>query len=108
MGVPNEQKRDPQAGAEAPAEDHLTLEDLGEIPMTIEVLLGGALMTVRDVLALKEGAVVPLRKMAGEMSDVYVNGMALGRGEIVVIGDNLSIRIAEVTGTQSDHQVDSA
>lgn len=93
---------------EAVVDDHLSLDDLGDVPMFVEVLLGNALMSVRDVLALKEGAVVPLRKMAGEMSEVYVNGMSLARGEIVVIGDNLSVRIAEITGAQSEPHIDSA
>lgn len=109
MGVSNGENhtREPQKAAPAPADDKLSLDDLGEVPMLVEVLLGGALMTVREVLSLKEGTVVPLRKMAGEMSDVYVNGMSLARGEVVVIGDNLSIRIAEITGAQSEHSSES-
>lgn len=107
MGISNsENLREPRT--EVPVEDRLSLDDLGEVPMSVEVLLGGALMTVRQVLNLKEGAVVPLRKMAGEMSDVYVNGMSLARGEVVVIGDNLSIRIAELTGALADNQGESA
>lgn len=98
----DEDRLEEQHEVEAPPADRLSLDDLGEIPMFVEVLLGGALMTVRQVLDLEEGAVVPLRKMAGEMSDVYVNGIALGRGEIVVIGDNLSVRIAEISGSHSD------
>lgn len=97
-----------QTETRSPNGDRLSLDDLNEVPMRVEVLLGAALMTVRDVLNLKEGAVVPLRKLAGEMSDVYVNGMSLARGEIVVIGDNLSVRIAEVTGAQTEHPGESA
>ena len=106
MGVPNEQPTRQPLQPEAAVDERLTLEDRGDVPMHLEVLLGGALLSVRQILAMKEGTVVPLRKMAGEMSDVYVNGMSLARGEIVVIGDNLSVRIAEITGASPDNPVD--
>ena len=32
----------------------------------------------------------------GEMADIYVNDFPLGRGEVVVIGDALHVRIAEI------------
>jgi flagellar motor switch protein FliN/FliY len=46
----------------------------------------------------KVGAVIQLDKLAGEMTDIYLNGLPLARGEVVVIGDSLHIRIGEILG----------
>ncbi len=81
----------------APSE-HLDLPDLYSVRLTLTVELGRTKILVRDVLALEEGSVVRLDKMAGEMADIRVNGLPLGRGEIVVVGDELQLRISEISG----------
>ena len=77
---------------------HLELEDLRGVVLNVAATLGKCFLRVRQVLELKEGTVVPLDKMAGEMSDISINGLPLAKGEVVVIGDVLHVRIAEVTG----------
>lgn len=81
------------------SDDHLDLEDLHEVKLTIHADLGNCKMYVRDILELREGSVVQLNKMAGEMTDIYLNGLPLAKGEVVVIGDSLHVRIAEILGT---------
>ncbi len=74
---------------------HLTMQDLRAVPLTITAELGRVQMKVRDVLALKVGSLVVLDKFAGQMADVAVNGLSMAKGEIVVMGDSLHIRLAE-------------
>lgn len=81
----------------APSES-LAIEDLDCVHMQMSADLGRTEMSVRDVLDLKPGSIVQLDKLAGEMTDVYVNGVPLARAEVVVIADGLHIRIAEVVG----------
>ena len=57
-------------------------------------------MLVREVLELKRGSIVQLDKLAGEMTDIYVNGLHLARGEVVVIADVLHVRIGEIVGRE--------
>ena len=38
--------------------------------------------------------------MAGELADICANNLPLAKGEIVVIGDALHVRLAEVNGAQ--------
>ncbi len=78
---------------------HLDLDDLKQVSLNISASLGNSALTVREILDLKDGSVVHLNKMAGEMTDIYVNGIFLARGEIVVIGDSLHVRLVEITGT---------
>jgi flagellar motor switch protein FliN len=80
------------------SDDRLTIADLNKMTLSLTADLGTCKMRVREVLELNRGSVVPLDKLAGEMADVYVNGLPLARGEIVVLGDTLHIRIGEVQG----------
>lgn len=73
----------------------LSLGDLSKIPLTVTAELGRVDMRVRDILGLKIGSLVVLDKFAGQMTDVLVNDVPMARGEIVVIGDSLNVRIAE-------------
>lgn len=86
-----------EAGAST-GEMHLTLDDLMAVRMEVAAELGSTTLLVRDVLNLHVGSVLPLDKNAGEMTDVYLNELPIARGEVVVIGDNITIRLAEVGG----------
>jgi len=109
VAVPNEQPDEHGAaedhafseelGATQPQETPLALGDLGDVRMVVSADIGSATMEVREILNLKRGSVIPLDKMAGAMADIEVNGVPLAKGEIVVLGDNLHIRIVEIHGT---------
>lgn len=79
--------------------ENLSLDDLMNVRLSITADLGHAPMKVRDVVALKEGSIVTLNKMAGELTDIYVNGLPLAKGEVVVINDSLHVRMAEILNT---------
>jgi flagellar motor switch protein FliN/FliY len=83
---------------EEPSVLHLAMDDLKNVRLTLTAELGKCVLPVREVLELKRGSVVALDKLAGEMTDIQVNGLPLARGEIVVIGDTLHVRIGEITG----------
>lgn len=76
--------------------DHLELDDVQNIRLRLTAELGQTSIRVRDVLALKVGSIVTLDKMAGELTDIFVNGLALARGEVVVISDVLHVRMSEI------------
>lgn len=83
---------------ETPAGQNLELDDLMQVKLVISADLGTSQMSVRDLVDLKEGSIVPLSKLAGELTDVLLNELPLARGEIVVIGDSLHVRITEIIG----------
>jgi len=80
-------------GAKAPGGQMNILLDT-----TIEVTanLGDAKMPARDLLQLGPGAVVILDRQAGEPVDLIVNSVRFATGHLVVVGDQLGIRINEV------------
>lgn len=82
----------------APVQERLSVEDLEEVKLEISADLGQCAIRVRDVLALQRGSVLALNKLAGEMADIYINGVPFGRGEVVVMVDSLHVRVAEIIG----------
>lgn len=77
---------------------HLSVDDLHEVRLHVTAELGRCTLLVREVLELKQGSVLPLNRMAGEMVDICINNVPLARGEAVVIGDTLHVRITEIFG----------
>lgn len=72
-----------------------------DVPLQVTVELGMAKKSIKEILALTNGSVIVLDKLAGEMVDVLVNGRLYARGEVVVIDDNYGVRVTEiVSGSQ--------
>ena len=76
----------------------LNIDDLGGVTLAVTAELGCKSVLVREVLDLRQGSVVTLDKQAGEMADIHVSGIPFAKGEVVVLGDVLHVRIAEVLG----------
>ncbi len=74
-----------------------TIKFLEDVPMILCVEIGRTEMTIRDVLKLKSGSVVPFTKIVGEPMDILVGGRLMARGEVVVVNERYGIRISEVT-----------
>ena len=62
----------------------------------LEIQLGSATMTIRELLELDVGSLVELKKSAGEPMDVLCKGRAIMRGEVTVLEDSLGLRIVEI------------
>lgn len=74
----------------------VSLDLLMDVPVTLSIEVGRSRMSIRDVLALHEGAVVTLDRHAGEPLGVFVNGALVARGEVVIVNDAFGIRLSEV------------
>jgi flagellar motor switch protein FliN/FliY len=62
----------------------------------LEIQLGQARMTIRDLLDLDVGSLVELKKSAGEPMDVLCKNRVIMRGEVTVLEDTLGLRIVEI------------
>jgi flagellar motor switch protein FliN/FliY len=72
------------------------LDLLGDVQLEVTVQLGAVKLTVRELLALREGSVLELDRAAGAAVDVMVNGRLIARGDVVVIDEELGVRITEI------------
>ena len=78
---------------------------LSNVELQVKIELGRAQKTVKEVLALGSGSVVELDRLAGDPVDVYVNERLLARGEVLVLNDNLCIRVNEIVSRESGAEV---
>lgn len=69
-----------------------------DIPVTLSIELGRTRMSLKDLLALEQGAVIELERMVDEPMDVLVNGTLVAHGEVVVIDDTFGVRLTDVAG----------
>lgn len=69
---------------------------LMDVTMRLTVELGRTTMTIRDILALGEGSIIELDKLAGEPVDLLVNNKLIAKGEVVVIDENFGVRVTEI------------
>lgn len=69
---------------------------LMDVTMQVTVELGRTTMDIRDILALGEGSIIELDKLAGEPVDLLVNNKSIAKGEVVVIDENFGVRVTEI------------
>ncbi len=72
------------------------LDLLSDVALEVTVQLGQVRLRVRDLLALAEGSVIELDRAVGAPVDVLANGSLIARGDVVVVGDELGVRVTEL------------
>ncbi len=72
------------------------LVQVHDIPMRISIEVGRMRLRIRDLIKLTRGAVIELKKPAGEPFDICVNGMQVARGEVITVEQSSGVRIIEV------------
>lgn len=72
------------------------LELIMSVPLEVSVEIGRTRPKGGRYPYLFQGVLVVLDKLAGDQVDLFVNGLCVARGDVVVIDDNFGIRITEV------------
>lgn len=72
-----------------------------EIPVELTVELGRTKVPIGNVLQLAHGSVIELDALASEPMDVYVNGLLIAQGEVVIVNDKFGLRLTDVV-TQAE------
>ena len=83
-------------GGKLNKEQSQNLELIMSVPLEVSVEIGRTRRKVEDILTFTKGSLVVLDKLAGDQVDVFVNGLCVARGDVVVIDDNFGVRITEV------------
>jgi flagellar motor switch protein FliN len=89
----------PQDGTQdvdAAGRDAGDLRRLSEVPVELSVEIGRTRMTVGETLQLRAGSIVTLERLAGEPVDLLANGTPIARGEVVIVDEELGLRVTEV------------
>ncbi|ATB31826.1 type III secretion system cytoplasmic ring protein SctQ [Melittangium boletus] len=83
----------------AESDDRMDAGDLlGDIPLQISVELARLPVTAEQVVGLRTGQVIELRRGPGEPVDLSVNGKVVARGELVELEGQLGVRILSLAG----------
>lgn len=83
-----------------PDQQQQNLEMIFNIPVGVSAELGQSTIKIKDLLGLSTGSVIELDRTAGESIDLVVNGVLIGKGEVVVVSDNFGLRITEIIGKE--------
>ncbi len=76
--------------------DTINGEVLENIPVTLSIEVGRAVIKIRDLMRLTQGSVVELDRIAGEPLDLLVNNTVVAQGEVVLVNDRYGIRLTRV------------
>jgi len=84
-------------GARAPAGQ---IDVILDTSVTITATFGEVQMPARDILQVGPGAVIQLNRVAGEPMDLFMNGIRFATGQLVLVGEQLGVRIKEILTPQ--------
>jgi flagellar motor switch protein FliN/FliY len=93
---PAEELQAPEAPAAHEGNRPRNLDLILDIPLKVTVELGRTKMIVNDLLALGQGSVIELNKLAGEPMEVLVNDKLVARGEAVVVNEKFGVRLTDI------------
>ncbi|AJC21212.1 flagellar motor switch protein FliN [Pandoraea pulmonicola] len=75
----------------APRRDPMNL--LARIPVRLTLEVGNTIVSLAELMAIEQGSVLELDRLAGEPLEVKVNGTAVGQAEVVVCGENYGLKV---------------
>ncbi|ROU07777.1 FliM/FliN family flagellar motor switch protein [Lysobacter enzymogenes] len=85
-----------ERAAAEPTGQRIPLDMLGEIAVEVEIQLGTARLTVKELMALQAGSLLTLDQHLLQDVDVLLNERVVARGEVVAVGDRFGVRIKEL------------
>jgi flagellar motor switch protein FliN len=86
-----------EANGAAPAGEVGALDLVLDVPVRLSVELGRTDIAIREVVNLGRGSIIELDRGPGMPLDVRINGVLIGRGEVVLVNqDRLGLRFVEV------------
>lgn len=80
------------------------IDILLDTTMPITVNLGEVEMQVRELLELGSGSVLKLDRRVGEPVDLYLRGIRFAEARLVVVEENLAVRIERILPAHKDIQ----
>jgi flagellar motor switch protein FliN/FliY len=85
-----------ESSPEASENGQIHSDVLQNIPVTLSIEVGRAVIKIRDLMRLTQGSVVELDRIAGEPLNLLVNNTVVAQGEVVLVNDRYGIRLTRV------------
>lgn len=74
----------------------MEIDSLSDVPVSVEARLSCKPTTLDAIAKLDVGNIVPLDRAAGETFDVFVGDLLLATAEVVIVENQLAIRITDL------------
>jgi len=94
----------PMAGTPLAQMEQVELAPLSEAPIQVEVRIGTACLALGELMRLRPGMVVTLQRRVGEPAEILVGGKLVALGQIVLVGDELGVRVTDFPGAVRSEQ----
>lgn len=78
---------------------------IDNLPIEVVVELGRTRLTVRQLAALDRDDVIDLDRTSDDPLDIVVGGKLFARGEVVMQGDRMALRIVEMIEGGADERL---
>ncbi|MED5372874.1 MAG: FliM/FliN family flagellar motor switch protein [Myxococcota bacterium] len=75
---------------------------LHDIPLDVVVELGRTRLTIRELAEMGDDQILELDRPADQPLDLVVGDRVYARGEVVMVGERLAIRITSILGGNAD------
>ena len=82
--------------SDKPANDNIALGLVMDIPVNVSLELGHTRLTIRELLELEPGALIPLDGSVAEEIQVLVNGKLVAFAEAVTVDDRCGVRLTRI------------
>ncbi|MCL2000431.1 MAG: flagellar motor switch protein FliN [Planctomycetes bacterium] len=79
-----------------PPADPGSIDMLYDVELEVKIELGRTMLSVEDILRLREGSIVQLDKDAGAPVDIYINNRLIAEGEVLVLNDYFCVRVTNI------------
>jgi len=90
------EKLSPAEKTEPPKQGAISSDMLRGVRVALDARLGRAQLAVEEMMALKQGSVVPLQTGLADNVELYLNDVLIARGEVVAVDGKYGIRIVEI------------
>lgn len=67
-----------------------------DVPVKMSVEIGSRQILMKDLLQMAPGTVINLEKLTDSPVDIYVNNKFIGRGEIMVLENQIAVKVIEL------------
>lgn len=68
-----------------------------DVPVKMSVEIGSRQILMKDLLQMGPGTVINLEKSTDSPVDIYINNKFIGRGEIMVLENQIAVKVIELT-----------
>ena len=69
---------------------------LHNVPVTIKAKLGKTMLSVEEILKLDVDCIIQLDTNVGDLVEIYANDILIGYGEIVIVNEDIGVKVSQI------------